>query len=153
VLQPPTWVASILVAFYDMHGLQWDYSFPRSPHGESLSSTRTLSYKLHLAVHHWRVMLSFQILLERNLSMTGPERLGVLFWRLAFIQCADALRVIMFVTNTHSLSLSLSVPLKCSASILPACCIPLWDFRNHCTGLLLPPSLLLSMGVKLGPPH
>jgi hypothetical protein len=24
----------ILVAFYDMHGLQWDYSFPRSPHGE-----------------------------------------------------------------------------------------------------------------------
>jgi hypothetical protein len=25
---------SILVAFYDMHGLQWDYSFPRSPHGD-----------------------------------------------------------------------------------------------------------------------
>jgi hypothetical protein len=24
----------ILVAFYDMHGLQWDYSFPPSPHGE-----------------------------------------------------------------------------------------------------------------------
>jgi hypothetical protein len=24
----------ILVAFYDMHGLQWDYSFPRSPHGD-----------------------------------------------------------------------------------------------------------------------
>jgi hypothetical protein len=23
----------ILVAFYDMHGLQWDYSFPWSPHG------------------------------------------------------------------------------------------------------------------------
>jgi hypothetical protein len=23
-----------LVAFYDLHGLQWDYSFPRSPHGE-----------------------------------------------------------------------------------------------------------------------
>jgi hypothetical protein len=22
----------ILVAFYDMHGLQWDYSFPRLPH-------------------------------------------------------------------------------------------------------------------------
>jgi hypothetical protein len=26
----------IFVAFYDMHGLQWDYSFPRSPHGEIL---------------------------------------------------------------------------------------------------------------------
>jgi hypothetical protein len=25
---------SILVAFYDMHELQWDYSFPRSPYGE-----------------------------------------------------------------------------------------------------------------------
>jgi hypothetical protein len=24
----------ILVAFYDMHGLQWDYSCPRSSHGE-----------------------------------------------------------------------------------------------------------------------
>jgi hypothetical protein len=24
----------ILVAFYDMHGLQWDYSFPRSPDGD-----------------------------------------------------------------------------------------------------------------------
>jgi uncharacterized membrane protein YphA (DoxX/SURF4 family) len=24
----------ILVAFYDMHGLQWDYSFPQSKHGE-----------------------------------------------------------------------------------------------------------------------
>jgi hypothetical protein len=24
----------ILVAFYDMHGLQWDYFFPRSPHRE-----------------------------------------------------------------------------------------------------------------------
>jgi hypothetical protein len=30
---PRHWVP-ILVAFYDMHGLQWDYSFPRSPHGE-----------------------------------------------------------------------------------------------------------------------
>jgi hypothetical protein len=29
VLQPPTWGVPILVAFYDMHGLQWDYSFPR----------------------------------------------------------------------------------------------------------------------------
>jgi hypothetical protein len=27
-------IAPILVAFYDMHELQWDYSFPRSPHGE-----------------------------------------------------------------------------------------------------------------------
>jgi hypothetical protein len=27
------------VAFYDMHGLQWDYSFPRSPHGDVKSST------------------------------------------------------------------------------------------------------------------
>jgi hypothetical protein len=24
----------ILVAFYDIHGLQWDYSFPRPPHGD-----------------------------------------------------------------------------------------------------------------------
>jgi len=31
VLQPPTWGVPILVAFYDMHGLQWDYSFPWSP--------------------------------------------------------------------------------------------------------------------------
>jgi hypothetical protein len=29
----------ILVAFYDMHGLQWDYSFPRSPHGETYTYT------------------------------------------------------------------------------------------------------------------
>jgi hypothetical protein len=35
VLQPPTWGVPILVAFYDMHGLQWDYSFPRSPRRES----------------------------------------------------------------------------------------------------------------------
>jgi hypothetical protein len=34
VLQPPTWGVPILVAFYDMRGLQWDYSFPRSPHGD-----------------------------------------------------------------------------------------------------------------------
>jgi hypothetical protein len=25
----------ILIAFYDLYGLQWDYSFPRSPHGDS----------------------------------------------------------------------------------------------------------------------
>jgi hypothetical protein len=34
---PPTWGVPILVAFYDMHGLQWDYSFPRSPQGEWVS--------------------------------------------------------------------------------------------------------------------
>ena len=27
--------ALILVAFYDLYGLQWDYSFPQPPHGES----------------------------------------------------------------------------------------------------------------------
>jgi hypothetical protein len=26
----------VLVAFYDMHGLQWDYSFLRSPHKKKL---------------------------------------------------------------------------------------------------------------------
>jgi hypothetical protein len=31
---PGHWVP-ILVAFYDLHGQQWDYSFPWSPHGES----------------------------------------------------------------------------------------------------------------------
>jgi hypothetical protein len=30
----------ILVAIYDMHGLQWDYSFPRSPHAEPLSVSK-----------------------------------------------------------------------------------------------------------------
>jgi hypothetical protein len=35
VLQPPTWGVPILVTFYDIHGLQWDYSLPRSPHGKS----------------------------------------------------------------------------------------------------------------------
>jgi len=34
VLQPQPGGVPILVAFYDMHGLQWDYSFPRSPHGD-----------------------------------------------------------------------------------------------------------------------
>jgi hypothetical protein len=35
-----------LVAFYDMHGLQWDYSFPRSPHGGwQLSRQPISSYK------------------------------------------------------------------------------------------------------------
>jgi hypothetical protein len=55
VLQPPTWRTRspylypldigwpsytprhrvpILVAFYDMHGLQWDKSYPWSPHGD-----------------------------------------------------------------------------------------------------------------------
>jgi hypothetical protein len=29
----------ILLAFYDMHGLQWYYSFPRSPHGEYFKVT------------------------------------------------------------------------------------------------------------------
>jgi hypothetical protein len=58
--QPPTWTRTpylysmeigwpnytprhrvpILVAFYDMHGLQWDYSFPRSPHGELSNVTK-----------------------------------------------------------------------------------------------------------------
>jgi hypothetical protein len=41
-ISPGDWVAQftprhrvpISVAFYDMHGLQWDYSFPRSPHGD-----------------------------------------------------------------------------------------------------------------------
>jgi hypothetical protein len=28
---------TILVAFYNMHGLQWDYSFPQSPHGDFVS--------------------------------------------------------------------------------------------------------------------
>jgi hypothetical protein len=36
VLQPPTWGVPILVAFYDMHGLQWGYSFPQSPHEEKI---------------------------------------------------------------------------------------------------------------------
>jgi hypothetical protein len=31
--------APISVAFYDMHGLQWDYSFPRSPQGDSCRFT------------------------------------------------------------------------------------------------------------------
>jgi hypothetical protein len=39
VLQPPTWGVPILVAFYDMHGLQWDYSLPWSPHGDMLVHT------------------------------------------------------------------------------------------------------------------
>jgi hypothetical protein len=30
----------ILVASYDMHGLQWDYSFPWSPHGEWFNETK-----------------------------------------------------------------------------------------------------------------
>jgi hypothetical protein len=34
---PPRHRVPILVAFYDMHGLQWDYSFPRSPHGGLLN--------------------------------------------------------------------------------------------------------------------
>jgi hypothetical protein len=34
VLQPLTWGVPILVAFDDMHGLQWEYYFPRSPHGD-----------------------------------------------------------------------------------------------------------------------
>jgi hypothetical protein len=41
-ISPGYWVAQlyprhrvpILIAFYDMHGLQWDYYFPRSPHGD-----------------------------------------------------------------------------------------------------------------------
>jgi hypothetical protein len=66
VLQPPTWRTGspylypletgwpsctprhrvpILVAFYDMHELQWDYSFPRSPHGDV-----NTHYILHF---HW----------------------------------------------------------------------------------------------------
>jgi len=28
---------SNLVAFYNLHGLQWDFSFPRSPHGEEIN--------------------------------------------------------------------------------------------------------------------
>jgi len=39
----------ILVAFYDLHGLQWDYSFPQSPHGEvcCLSVYKVLITALH----------------------------------------------------------------------------------------------------------
>jgi hypothetical protein len=29
----------ILVTFYDMYGLQWDYSFPQSPHGDGSNFT------------------------------------------------------------------------------------------------------------------
>jgi hypothetical protein len=35
---PRHWVPN-LVAFYDLHGHQWDYSFPLSPHGEIVNNT------------------------------------------------------------------------------------------------------------------
>jgi hypothetical protein len=42
---------SILVAFYDMHGLQWDYSFPRSPHGDYVNKVK-VKLSLCLTKHH-----------------------------------------------------------------------------------------------------
>jgi hypothetical protein len=48
-----------LVAFYDMHGLQWDYSFPRSPHGaDRLCYRKTISTSAHLHLIKLRVKLS-----------------------------------------------------------------------------------------------
>jgi len=44
VLQPPTWGGPILVAFYDMHGLQWDCSFPRSLQGDRHVSLYLVKY-------------------------------------------------------------------------------------------------------------
>jgi hypothetical protein len=41
----------ILVAFYDMHGLQWDYSFPRSPHREKV--------KLYLGLIKYHAMKTY----------------------------------------------------------------------------------------------
>jgi hypothetical protein len=35
----------ILVAFYDFHGLQWDYSFPRSPHGRARRISDNILYE------------------------------------------------------------------------------------------------------------
>jgi hypothetical protein len=72
VLQPPTWrirspylypletgwpsstprhQVPILVAFYDMHGLQWDYSFLWSPHGGNLIKIVEISH-FSQSVHH-----------------------------------------------------------------------------------------------------
>jgi hypothetical protein len=58
----------ILVAFNDMHGLQWDYSFPRSPHGEfgkKLANTicTTLETR-NCTIHGTRVNLNANLLLE-----------------------------------------------------------------------------------------
>jgi len=37
----------IFFAFYDLHGLQWDNYFRRSPHGESLQSCRSFMRTLY----------------------------------------------------------------------------------------------------------
>jgi hypothetical protein len=52
VLQPPTWGVPILVAFYDMHGLQWDYSFPQSPQGEPSDHPKNISWRVQIMKLH-----------------------------------------------------------------------------------------------------
>jgi hypothetical protein len=44
---PSHWIP-ILVAFYDMHGLQWAYFFPRSPHGDIRGISHTKGLYRHM---------------------------------------------------------------------------------------------------------
>jgi hypothetical protein len=55
---PPRHRVPVLVAFYDMHGLQWYYSFPRSLHGDLLHFINLIFIK------HYKLWL-----LLRNVSM------------------------------------------------------------------------------------
>jgi hypothetical protein len=64
----------ILVAFYDMRALQWDYSFPRSPHGEITSFTlQNISYSVVQSIRDDGVRGRY-----RNIFVpTHPPRLKV----------------------------------------------------------------------------
>jgi hypothetical protein len=91
----------ILVAFYDMHGLQWDYSFLRSPHGEwnGTSSMNSLCTRVTLVLCASKpedcfVISSFSNCLRHsfyslNVSSTIPSRLVYRYqdWIITSIGC------------------------------------------------------------------
>jgi hypothetical protein len=63
IYTPRHWLP-ILVAFYDMHGLQWDYSFPRSPHGDNIAYFTLVILiftEMHVTSHFnsWRMKLRY----------------------------------------------------------------------------------------------
>jgi hypothetical protein len=71
--QPPPWrtrspyLYHLETTFYDMHGLQCAYSFPRSPHGEDITNTFA-NYKWHFLLKNVNMSIPnmFEVMLTKK---------------------------------------------------------------------------------------
>jgi hypothetical protein len=91
---PPRHRLPILVAFYDMYGLQWDCSFPRSPHGEYkclITEENCINMEKYLCTF----VLVFEFL---DWLINFPEKLAVSILRIKWLRI-DLVLVFVSVGN------------------------------------------------------